>query len=933
MYFKNCVCDGQGKSMQNGMQRNIAIGFCLFAILIGTCVLIGWTFDIPLLKSVIPKDTTMKANTAICMILSALSILFLSIGSPSRFQSFAVIVQSMVVISIASITLVEYFTQQNFGIDEFWFTDPSNVVNPGRMSPTTAFCFLSISIAIILALPAKGLYLKKAIAGALSTTVLIISALVLINYIPDLLFKFRLIDYTNMSIHTSVLFILLSSAVLILVKRDTSVSWVLGSSITSGCVVWLLSLIILSVIYYNFMLQIKNSNSELIHTNKIIKEMNSILIALEYFDINQRNYLLTDNKALLENREKSKNKVYKHLDNTDAIVKDGTKEQLVFNQLKSIINQKIDLVEKKPSGSGKLEISAEEFALNSKILEMLDQIQIQEDKVLSKQEKRQSILFTQGLLISPLGIYLSIAMLCIGLFLLNSNIAYRKKITAKQKQLADIVASSDDAIIGKNLNSIITSWNKGAEQIFGYTADEIVGQSILILIPPDRIEEETQIINKIKHGEKIEHFETVRKRKDGKALDVSVTVSPIYAENQIIGASKIVRDITERKHLEGQLHQSQKMSAIGQLTGGVAHDFNNLLGIILGNLDLLERQLQGNEDALKRVKSALNAASRGADLTKRMLAFSRLQHLKPAPTVLNNSIATVVEMAARILGENIEIITKLDPAIPPIMIDATELESALVNLSVNARDAMPKGGKLIFTTKMLELGNDYLLVQSGEVKPGTYVCVSVTDSGEGMPPEIIERVFEPFFTTKEKGKGTGMGLSMVYGFIKQSGGIIRIYSEVGQGTTISLYFPYAKNLEISSEDNQKKLLNQKFTGKALVVDDETELLEIASTYLRDMGFEVFYAENGASALEILAKTPDIILLVTDINMPGGMTGIDLAKKVRQLERDIVIVYSSGFSEELFSDKSINLEEILINKPYSRETFIDAVSRAMNNRHT
>ena len=362
-----------------------------------------------------------------------------------------------------------------------------------------------------------------------------------------------------------------------------------------------------------------------------------------------------------------------------------------------------------------------------------------------------------------------------------------------QMRLSAIVESSEDGIIGKDENGIVTTWNRSAERIFGYTAAEMTGRSIRLLLPPGREQEEEGILLRIKRGEMVDHFETVRMRKDGQLIDVAVTISPIRdGAGRIIGASKIVRDVTEMKQLQRQLHQSQKMEAVGQLTGGVAHDFNNLLAVIMGNLDLLEPLVEQSEAATRRVQIAQRAAIRGMDLTRRLLAFSRQHELRPAVTSLEATIQNTIELAARTLGPEISISTNLSGQVPHIYVDAAALENALLNLAVNARDAMPHGGSIVMSTYLRELGEQDRPARTEGLKPGTYACVSVSDSGEGMSTETLERVFEPFFTTKPTGKGTGLGLAMVYGFVKQSGGAIRMNSEPGYGTTVMMYLPLAE---------------------------------------------------------------------------------------------------------------------------------------------
>jgi PAS domain S-box-containing protein len=499
-----------------------------------------------------------------------------------------------------------------------------------------------------------------------------------------------------------------------------------------------------------------------------------------------------------------------------------------------------------------------------------------------------------------------------------------------QARLAAIVDSSEDAIIGKDDAGIITSWNAAAERIFGYTAAEVIGQSILRLLPADRQAEEFEFLDRLRRGEVIDHVETIRKTKAGKLIHVSLTISPIRdANGKVVGASKIARDITQRKQLERQLQQSQKMEAIGQLTGGIAHDFNNLLAVIVGNLSLLERMIRDDEPATKRLQTAQKAASRGADLTRRLLAFSSSEELRPAPTKLSHSIRNTIELATRTLGPEIKIITKLDENLPPVFVDPAGLESALLNLAVNARDAMPRGGSLTITTEVVNLEDNYPPVKTGELKPGRYASVSVTDTGVGMSRETMERALEPFFTTKPRGKGTGFGLAMVYGFVKQSGGAIRLYSEIGYGTTVTFY------LELAQEPVKTPILvverraSPVSGGKVLVVDDEVDLLDIAVAYLEQMGYTALQAIDGASALTLLGRETDIVLVITDVIMPGGMNGVELIQKIRQQLPAIKVIYSSGFPADALAERSGTIVDgLLLHKPYQRAEFDAMVRRAL-----
>jgi PAS domain S-box-containing protein len=506
----------------------------------------------------------------------------------------------------------------------------------------------------------------------------------------------------------------------------------------------------------------------------------------------------------------------------------------------------------------------------------------------------------------------------------------RMRADEARNRLATIVESSDDAILGKTVSGKIFSWNRGAEKLFGFTAEEIVGRSIRLLVPDDRQVEQDEILEQIRAGQTVKHLETLRLTRKGEPMQVSLTITPIRdGSGAITGASEIARNITQQKQMERQLQQSQKLEAIGQLTNGIAHDFNNLLGVMMGNMDLLERIVATNETAMKRLRPAQKAAARGADLTRRLLAFCSNVDLKPAPTELQQSVLNVIEMA-RALGPQIKIKTQIDKSLPLVLVDPSGLESALLNLAVNARDAMPQGGTLTFSTRISALRENYPPVQTGELAAGDYACISVTDTGCGMSKETLTRVFEPFFTTKPRGKGTGLGLSSVYGFVKQSGGATRIYSEPGFGTTVTIYLPFA------NRDAQPATVppatTTRTSGKVLVVDDEVDLLAVATAYLTDMGYTTLQAEDGATALEVLDRHQDIDLVVTDVAMPGGMNGLELAHEVRQRLPHVKLIYSSGFPAYALKDRSLHMADCpMLQKPYERAGFNAVVSAAMEGR--
>jgi signal transduction histidine kinase len=385
-------------------------------------------------------------------------------------------------------------------------------------------------------------------------------------------------------------------------------------------------------------------------------------------------------------------------------------------------------------------------------------------------------------------------------------------------------------------------------------------------------------------------------------------------------------EIAERKQIEAQLIQAQKMEAIGNLTGGMAHDFNNLLGVIVGNLDVLHGLIKDNAAADELAGEALDAALRGAELTSRLLAFARRQPLRPARLDVNDLIDGVRRLLTRTLGEDIEIVQRLAPGVWPIVADPAQLEAALTNLATNARDAMPKGGRLAFTTANRALDADYA-ARHPEVVPGDYAMIEVSDTGAGIAPDVLTRIFEPFFTTKEQGRGTGLGLSMTFGFMKQSGGHINVYSEVGVGTTFRLYLPRD---ETGVEREQRPVLGEIPLGHGevvLAVEDDAALRRIVARQARELGYSVLEAENAVTALALMERER-VDLLFTDLVMPGEFSGLELARAAAERWPHIRVVLTSGFSEPKINAQLAAAAARLLTKPYRKEDLARALHTAI-----
>ncbi|MBC7984578.1 MAG: response regulator, partial [Candidatus Obscuribacterales bacterium] len=384
------------------------------------------------------------------------------------------------------------------------------------------------------------------------------------------------------------------------------------------------------------------------------------------------------------------------------------------------------------------------------------------------------------------------------------------------------------------------------------------------------------------------------------------------------GFFSLMHDLSEIKRLEARLVQAQKMEAVGQLTGGIAHDFNNLLGVVIGNLQLLERSVADSPQQIRKVHTAMRAAMRGADLTRRLLAFARRQILEPEVVDLNRQLKSLDELLHNILGESIEVQIERAQELWLTRVDPGQIESAVLNLAINARDAMPEGGKVTITVANRVIDAEFCAEHPG-LEPGHYVCVSVADTGVGIAPATLKNVFEPFFTTKEVGKGSGLGLSMVQGFAKQSGGTATIESLVGSGTTVSIFLPRTSDSEPVRADTGVFRHAPGGRETILVVEDDPDLRETSAASLHALGYRIIQARNPEHALQILADDEHIDLLFTDIMMPGGMLGPMLAQRARELRPAISVLFTTGYAQNavLATGTSVVNSDVLP-KPFRTE---------------
>lgn len=515
---------------------------------------------------------------------------------------------------------------------------------------------------------------------------------------------------------------------------------------------------------------------------------------------------------------------------------------------------------------------------------------------------------------------------------LQAEIGERERIADDLRQstemFKELIAASPNAVIALDIDRTVRIWNRGAEEIFGYTADEVIGQPYP-LVPEEHREEFDRYFEEVIGGRRVHGIEVIRQHKDGRPIDIRFSGAPIRgADGQPGGAVYSLDDVTQDKVVARQLEHAQRMEAVGQLTGGVAHDFNNILAVVIGNLDLLQDQVELDGDAREMVDFAFSGAMKGAELTRQLLAFSRQQTLEAKTIDLNSLVQGMTKLLGRTLGEQIEVSLHLAEELRPVVADPAQVESALANLAINARDAMPAGGKLTIETANAHLDEAYA-AENAEVAAGDYAMLAVSDTGTGIPPEIINRVFEPFFTTKELGKGTGLGLSMIYGFAKQSGGHLKVYSEPGYGTTVKLYLPRQAAGEAVAEDDRASLTIDSVAGATiLVVEDRDDVRRTVTRQLEELGYKVVAVGNAGSALTALEENPDISLVFTDVVLSGGMTGYELAQVVGERWPGIRMLYTSGFAPEAARASARHMAGDFLAKPYRKRDLAEKVAKSL-----
>jgi len=491
-----------------------------------------------------------------------------------------------------------------------------------------------------------------------------------------------------------------------------------------------------------------------------------------------------------------------------------------------------------------------------------------------------------------------------------------RDLRESEERYRDLVENAHDIIYSHDLDGNYTSMNKAGAAITGYTVQEALKLNLSKTVAPEYLSSAKEMLTRKLAGDRVTAYEMEIIAKDGRRITVEANTKLVYRDGVAVGVQGIARDVTERKHLEDQLRQSQKMEAIGQLAGGVAHDFNNLLTAINGYSGLALQRIDEHHPLRSYLEEIKKAGDRAANLTRQLLAFGRKQILQPLPINLNDIVTDMNKMLHRLIGEDIVLTARLDPALNRVKADPGQIEQVLVNLVVNARDAMPQGGNLTIETATVELDWEYANTRVGVV-PGNYVMLAVSDTGIGMDEATEARIFDPFFTTKEKGKGTGLGLSTVYGIVKQSGGNILVYSEPGHGTTFKVYLP-----QIIAEPQKTVAAVVDFalpsgSETILLVEDEDVVRGLASKILEQAGYKVLAASRGTEAIRLCREqTEPIHLLLTDVVMPET-SGKEVADQVTELLPSLRVLFMSGYTDEAIVHHGVldsNVE--FIQKPFT-----------------
>jgi PAS domain S-box-containing protein len=672
--------------------------------------------------------------------------------------------------------------------------------------------------------------------------------------------------------------------------------------------------------------ELRRSQDLVARTIEVITTAQSLQLAIQDAERGQRGFLITGDAAYLDPYTSGLERIPAILSKLKQLTAGNPEQQRRWPNLESQIDIKLAELKRTVDARQNDGFDAARKIVETNvgadsmraIAQLIDAAMTAEKNLLKDRQALGDTAERTTAIVSLIGGAVAFTLMVIGAILVFASF---RRISSSEAALSEseqrfrlmISGIEDYAIFMIDPEGRVISWNRGAERMKGYGSEEIVGRHFSCFYRSEDIESgvparllETAIANGSAPAE------GWRVRKDGSQFWASVLITAIRDDRgELLGFARLTRDLTdrveaeatlarereERERAEEILRQSQKMEALGQLTGGIAHDFNNMLGVIIGNLEILQRRLESDDPRVgERIESALQGADRAAALTQQLLAFSRRQPLEPRSIDVNRLVSGMSNLLHRTLGESIAIETVSAAGLWAVYADVNQLENALLNLAVNARDAMPNGGKITIETGNVHLDEPYAAAHA-EVTAGQYVMVAVTDTGVGMSKETIDKAFEPFFTTKEAGHGTGLGLSQVYGFVKQSAGHMKIYSELGQGTTVKLYLPRlaGDGVDIRDVTGRQPVPAEPRAETILVVEDNELLLMPVAEVLQEQGYRVLTATDGATALHVLEKEPGVRLVFTDVGLPGALNGRQLADEAQRQHPGLLVLFTTGYA--------------------------------------
>jgi PAS domain S-box-containing protein len=696
--------------------------------------------------------------------------------------------------------------------------------------------------------------------------------------------------------------------------------------------------------------EIRESQAQVVHTLEVIAAAEAVRDGIQDMERGQRGFLITGDVNYLEPYQSGTKSIGAQVEGLRLLTFDNPDQQARIDRLQQELNVKlremaaaIDAYRAQGFDAAReiVRTNVGSEAMKN-IASLIASIIASENGVLRERQARAAQATQRDTVVTESAAALAVVVMALGALLL---FGARRRAERDRDNLMEseerfrllVEGVKDYAIFLLDPGGRIVSWNEGAERIKGYAREEIVGRHLSVFYTPEsRATGEPERVLATATAKGSYQGEGWRVRKDGSRFWASVVVTALRDESaNLRGFSKITRDLTvQRQHQQAlersqeELVQAQKMQAIGHLTGGVAHDFNNVLTAIIGSLEMIERPDQSIAPAVKQrlIETAKRAAEQGAALTQRLLAFARQQTLAPQTVELNRLVAGMSDLLRRTLGEAIAIETVLAAGLWRVRVDPNQFQSSLLNLALNARDAMPGGGKLT-----IETGNSYLeeeyAAANAEVTPGQYVLVAVTDTGTGMSRETMQRAFEPFFTTKKESEGTGLGLSQVFGFIKQSGGHVKLYSELGQGTTVRIYLPrYVGDEAPERPPERRASMPVAPDGEfVLLVEDDANVREFSANALEYLGYRVHEASDAVLALELLDQHKDIALMFTDVGLPG-LSGRELADEARRRAPHLKILFTTGYARNAIVHNGVLDHGVeLLAKPFT----IEALGRKLD----